>query len=320
MFSSPKIQDTILDIARALENHKLLTKVLGIDLIAAETKYHKNCLGNLFTKSSRKHMASVERSNQSDYVFEKAFSILVNEINDDLMNGVAFEMSHVLGMYRVKSHSLGYVNANKYKTEKLKSRLQKHFGKSITFHASVAANRPELFCCSSVDLKTSVNKIAELKRKLRKIVTDRDFDVVGTYGSDNNSVHAHAAFLLRSLFKDVNDISYKPCIVSSDICNENVEKRIPAESHNFLCLLITGKSQDSPDENNSQHANILVVVQDIIYMTSNKRCKTLKHVALAIAIKHSTGSKMITNILNKLGHCIFMTMLWNTNCYSKKKK
>ena len=30
----------------------------------------------------------------------------------------------------------------------------------------------------------------------------------------------------------------------------------------------------------------------------------MKHVALAIAIKHLTGSKMIINILNKLGHCI----------------
>ena len=64
-------------------------------------------------------MASVETSYQSDYVFEKAFSILIDEINDNLMNGVAFEMSHVLETYRVKLHSLGYVNANKYRAEKL---------------------------------------------------------------------------------------------------------------------------------------------------------------------------------------------------------
>ena len=90
--SSPKIQDTIVGIARALENHELLTKVLGINLIAAEAKYHNSCLGNAVTKSSRKQMASGETSDQSDYVFEKAFNILVDEINDDLMNGVAFEM------------------------------------------------------------------------------------------------------------------------------------------------------------------------------------------------------------------------------------
>ena len=110
--------------------------------------------------------------------------------------------------------------------------------------------------------------------------------------------------LLRSLIKDVNGISYKPCIVSSDICNGNVEKMTPAELHNVLCLLITGRSQDSLGENNSQHANILAVAQDIIYMTSSKRCKTPKHVAFAISIKHSTGSKMIISILNKLGRCI----------------
>ena len=59
--------------------------------------------------------------------------------------------------------------------------------------------------------------------------------------------------------KDVNGISYKPCVVSSDICNENVEKIMPAELHNFLCLLITGKSQDSPDENNSCMQTVLLL-------------------------------------------------------------
>ena len=95
------------------------------------------------------------------------------------MNGVSFEKSRVLETYRVKLHSLGYVNANKYGAEKLKSRLQKHFGvKSITFRASVAANK--LFCSSSmssVDFKTTINKISELRHKLREIATD--FDVVG---------------------------------------------------------------------------------------------------------------------------------------------
>ena len=129
----------------------------------------------------------------------------------------------------MKLHSLGYANVNKYRAEKLKTRMQKHFGKSITFHASITANRSELFCSSSVDLKTTINKIAELKRKLREIATDSDFDVVGDYGSDNNSVLAHAALLLRSLIKDVNGIS-KPCIVSSNICSESVEKMMSAES------------------------------------------------------------------------------------------
>ena len=79
---------------------------------------------------------------------------------------------------------------------------------------------------------------------------------------------------------------------------------MPAELHNSFCSLITGKSQDSLDEINSQHANILAVAQGIIYMTSSKSCKTPKHIALAIAIKHLTGSKMVINVLNKLDHCI----------------
>ena len=91
----------------------------------------------------------------------------------------------------MKLHNSGYANANKYRAEKLKSRMQKHFGKSITFHASITTNRSKLFCSSFVDLKTTINKIAELKRKLREIATDSDFDVIGDYGSDNNSVLVH---------------------------------------------------------------------------------------------------------------------------------
>ena len=60
-------------------------------------------------------------------------------------------------------------------------------------------------------------------------------------------------------------------MVSSDICNENVQKMMPAELNNILCLLITGKSEDFLDENNSQHVNIFAVAQDIIYMTSIKQ-------------------------------------------------
>ena len=105
--------------------------------------------------------------------------------------------------------------------------------------------------------------------------------------------------LLRSLIKDVNGISYKPCIVSSDICNENVEKMTPAELHNFLCLLITGKSLARFSRREACKHSCCCTGYHLHDL--KQALQIPKHVALPIAIKHLTGNKMI---MNKLRHCI----------------
>jgi len=43
--------------------------------------------------------------------------------------------------------------------------------------------------------------------------------------------------------------------------------------------------------------------QKIIHCVSHGRVKTPKHISLAMSMHHLTGSKQLTNILNRMGHC-----------------
>ena len=49
---------------------------------------------------------------------------------------------------------------------------------------------------------------------------------------------------------------------------------------------------------------ILAAAQDIIFSTTNSRCKTPKHVGLAMSMKHIAGSRIVLKLLNSLGHSI----------------
>lgn len=52
------------------------------------------------------------------------------------------------------------------------------------------------------------------------------------------------------------------------------------------------------------HRLILSVGQDLIYGSSNGQVNTPKHVGLAMAIKHLTGSKQVISMLNRFGHTV----------------
>ena len=49
---------------------------------------------------------------------------------------------------------------------------------------------------------------------------------------------------------------------------------------------------------------ITSIAQDLVFAVSNGREPTPKHIGLAVAIKHLTGSKALSEIINCLQHCI----------------
>ena len=53
----------------------------------------------------------------------------------------------------------------------------------------------------------------------------------------------------------------------------------------------------------SSSAKVLSVAQDAIHSASNSKVKLPKHISLAMAIHHLTGSKVLITLLNHMGHC-----------------
>lgn len=48
---------------------------------------------------------------------------------------------------------------------------------------------------------------------------------------------------------------------------------------------------------------MLSVTQDVIHSASNSKVKLPKHISLAMAIHHLTGSKVLSTLLNRMGDC-----------------
>ena len=86
------------------------------------------------------------------------------------------------------------------------------------------------------------------------------------------------------------------------------EDMIPMELFNFLAWLIG--ASDDPTLNQHVHVSdglkrkIISISQDILYLSSNGKMQTPKHLALGMAVRHITGSSKLIGLLNGLGHSV----------------
>ena len=84
---------------------------------------------------------------------------------------------------------------------------------------------------------------------------------------------------------------------SDELTNASV---IPPLLQLLLRTLITTKSSVSDRVDRLINS----IGQDIFYSCSRGKIKTVKHTQLALVVKRKSGSKVMTNFLNRLGHCI----------------
>ena len=63
-----------------------------------------------------------------------------------------------------------------YRGEKLKERFIKHFKGKVTFRKPGAggANQSEVVYSSDIDIRTTINKIADIKKEIREEGTEED--------------------------------------------------------------------------------------------------------------------------------------------------
>ena len=93
---------------------------------------------------------------------------------------------------------------------------------------------------------------------------------------------------------------------SNEIHLDSARKLIPLELFNFMAWL-TGTSCDPTFENRVQigsdtERKLLSICQDIIHLACRGRKQIPKHLALAMTVRHLTGSSILLQLLNKLGH------------------
>ena len=123
---------TIISTAEARGDTGLLTNIRGLDVIAAEVKYHSACQASYVSKSNIKHQIFKEENPNEECIYDKSFKELLTEIDSEMTAGKVYEISHLLERYKEILSSNSSLSQS-YRSDKLKKGLINHFSDSVVF-------------------------------------------------------------------------------------------------------------------------------------------------------------------------------------------
>ena len=127
-----------------------ITGAVNNDLVAAEARYHKACHATYISKTNLYYEGRQETS------YDIAFQKLTDYMSTDLDGGNAFEMSTVIGRYKDYLNEQ-QMSLNSYTTQRLKLRLNKHFGDKIVFHQPYDRTKSELLYSTAISPQDVIN-------------------------------------------------------------------------------------------------------------------------------------------------------------------
>jgi len=175
----------------------------------------------------------------------------------------------------------------------LKECLKKHFlGKIEIFQAK--KTKQEIVYSSPLSIQDIINKAAAAK-------------MIETEVSPIDQEILRVARHIREDIKNTNGIELRPLDIC-DISTETAKKIIPKSLYLLIRQIISPSGQ--PDISSAtrkqleEERKVLSVAQDVIHSASNSKVKLIKHISLAMAIHHLTGSTVLITLLNHMGHSL----------------
>ena len=255
----------IEEAARRRSDESMLLKILGVDLIAAEAKYHKHCRSQYVSKSNV--MFVDFRVDGEEDVYTQAFQNLREDIKPQLESGVALDMKTLLDSYQGILQHLGCNTAKSYKSERLKRRLQQSFQEEIVFQKLPDPSKPELVYSSSISLQDVINSAAKKSCHWAKMSASSEDESSNSQGqNDVNSILYHAAQILRSSIRsESKSIGIQPVDVE-DITACKVKSLMPKDLYKFLCLMISNPDKvdvSAPTASNAADERHILAIAEI---------------------------------------------------------
>jgi hypothetical protein len=199
---------------------------VNYELIAAEAKYHKNCFASYVSMSHLKHQSF--RENEGETHYDTAFKEMAAEISEGILLGKAYDMVNLLSKYRELLEDKG-VKAEGYSKQRLKLRLQKHFGDTIVFHQHADKSKPEVIYSSQISVQDVLNAAAQ-NSSARAVLGDQDDDV------NTQKIIDVTRRLYRKEIRKC--ISLRPLNVN-DVSLESAKRIIPNGLYWLIRLMIT---------------------------------------------------------------------------------
>ena len=91
---------------------------------------------------------------------------MVAEINEGIYEGKAYDISSLLSKYCERLENKG-IKAKSYSKQRLKLRLENHFGENIVFHQHPDKSKPEVIYSSNISLQDVLNAAAAQNARTR---------------------------------------------------------------------------------------------------------------------------------------------------------
>ena len=337
-FCMPSVCDSFEEIAKHNNDDTILKCIAMNGMTAKGLLYHNNCY--------RKYSKTYENYNDShtQSKFSEAFAALSKELNKVLLEEEEIiSLNTINERFKCILEEQGIDSCN-YQTQKLKIRMQKHFGNQIEF--CQPSNKTQSLMVVSSGM--SKGKLIEQVTNEHDIVTKfeeqmpsslnmntpkmskhpahchpRNCDCNNLLQGDGNK-HLkpdnetylnlyHSAKIIRHMLQQTkNTIEWTP--MPEDLQEKN--SNVPDMVYNFIAWIVHDDSREvTPISEervmlpSSCHMKVLSMAQDLVYNTTHGRVRTAKHIALPMALHSLTGSAELVTILNRYGHGISYTQV-----------
>ena len=146
-------EQSIKSAALEKGDEDILRKVSDQDLRAREARYHESCRKDYTRRATRHTTHEDSAASQSQTAHNAAFQFVISYIEENLLtcgNGERLSMIRERYLtYFLDNHpEFYYIN---YKMYKLKDKLQKHFGRKLSFWQPYSRNKAELVYAADIE-------------------------------------------------------------------------------------------------------------------------------------------------------------------------
>ena len=304
-------------------NEALLLQIKDQDCVAIEVKYHNSCY-----RDYTRYLTKQPTTEKNDVSYSEAFEIFCETVKTRLIeNKEIMRLKRLTEMFVKQVNATHGTDASSYKTGNLKSRLAKKFPQ-LCFITPHMRSQGDIVYVN--DISTEV--LVEEQKVLRESVlstTHSEQDsttedemhnepVAVKKTSPDNLGLRNAYVTALELRNEINSVkSSAPWPPTAEHLNlQAAEAVVPWRLYNFLAWTI-GASEEPDVEKfvrvgkDTTHRKLLSISQDIISLSSNGRKLMPKHMSLAMAVRHLSGSAQLIGLLIGFGHSVSHSVVLN---------
>ena len=277
---------SVADTAEKVGDDELLLRIRGVDLFAAEARYHKSCRRRYVASSklcdSRINEEEKDRQKNMEEAHREAFAGVCRLVDEEILSkSRILKLSDLNEQYKEALKDTQFANS-KYRSSKLKSKLEKCdvYKGRLSFCKVDGKGKFEsyLVYSSQIGVEKAIQSMHDL--------------------SSSDTMSDVALFLHRSITKAFEESEELPWPATADALASRKDK-LPGELEKFLNLLLAGTHSHI-----STRVSRLVqsIGQDICRAATNGQWKMTKHILLCMTLRHLFRSAQLITLMNRFGH------------------